>query len=55
MQNESLLNLLPAGNVIVIYIKTKYLVPNLLVLRPTNTERINFPKLAAFTASNLLA
>ena len=32
-----------------------YLVPRRLVLSPMNTDLISFPKLAAFTASNLLA
>ena len=31
------------------------LVPSLLVLSPMKTERMSFPKLAAFTASILLA
>jgi len=32
-----------------------YLVPKRLVLNPKNTERINLPKLAAFTGSNLFS
>ena len=35
--------------------KHKHLVPSLRVLRPINTERMSLPKLAAFTASILLA
>jgi len=41
--------------IVLIIIKALYLVPKRLVLNPTNTERINFPKLAAFTGSNLLS
>lgn len=35
--------------------KVLYLVPNRLVLKPKKTERINLPKLAAFTGSNLFS
>ena len=35
--------------------QASYLVPRRLVLSPMNTDLISFPKLAAFTASNLLA
>lgn len=37
------------------YYKAFYLVPKRLVLNPKNTERINLPKLAAFTGSNLFS
>ena len=42
------------SHAVVMWIKL-YLVPNLLVLRPMKTDRMSFPKLAAFTASILLA